>query len=231
MSLLFSSLMAMGRGNEKALNRPYADLKAVHFGFSVGTVIQDLGITNNGYVTEDGKQWVAEVPDWSPGFTVGVLADLRLGNYFNLRFAPGMQFANKVVKFRNTMAAEGEEYESQNVKSTFVVVPVELKYSALRYKNVRPYLLGGVMGIIDVSKRRSEQYQFKTLDGMLSIGFGCDIYLPFFKFCPELKFCFGLSNILKKNRPDLEDNPPMMDFTRSVDRVVNNMVVLTFYFE
>jgi hypothetical protein len=45
-------------------------------------------------------------------------------------------------------------------------------------------------------------------------------------------FCSGgFRNLVEKNRPDLEDNPEMLRFTQSVDKVKNNMVVLTFYFE
>ena len=66
---------------------------------------------------------------------------------------------------------------------------------------------------------------------MLTVGMGCDFYMPFFKLCPEIKFCFGLKNLLEKNRPDLEDNPEMLRFTQSVNKIKSNMVVVTFYFE
>ena len=66
---------------------------------------------------------------------------------------------------------------------------------------------------------------------MLSVGFGCDFYLPFFKFCPELKFCFGLTDALKHDRPDLSDDPSMLKYTNSLKKVTQQMVVLSFYFE
>jgi hypothetical protein len=159
---------------------------------------------------------------------VNVLADLRLNNYLNLRVSPGMYFGNKKVHFRNSITGD---ITKQDIKSNYVVVPVDLKYSALRYKNLRPYLVGGVMGILDVSKKRSEQIQLKTTDAMLTIGMGCDFYLPYFKFCPEIKFCFGLRDMLETKRPDLEDNPEMQKYTQSISNIKSNMIVLTFYFE
>ena len=232
--ILFAlALMAFGlqaQINDKVLNRPYADLKRVHLGFSVGVAFQNLSLTNNGYVSPEGNAWFAEVPSHSPGFTVGVLADLRLSKQLNLRFSPGMQFGSKTIKFHDANNLEAP-LSSQNVKSTFVVMPVDLKYSALRHHNVRPYVVGGVMGVLDVSKRRREQLQFNSPDAMLTIGFGCDIYLPYFKFCPEVKFCFGLSNLIKRDRPDLEDDPTMQAFTNSIGKAKNNMMVITFYFE
>jgi hypothetical protein len=76
-----------------------------------------------------------------------------------------------------------------------------------------------------VSKDHSEQLKLKNTDVMLTVGLGCDFYLPFFKLCPEVKFCFGLKNMLQKNRPDLQDDPERMRFTQSVDKVQDNMVV------
>ncbi|MGM9803807.1 MAG: porin family protein [Muribaculaceae bacterium] len=215
---------------DKVLNRPYADLKRWHLGFSVGAAFHDLNITNNGFVSPDGNAWYGEIPSLSPGFAVGVLADLRLSNHFNLRLSPGMQFGSKTIKWRDAMNPDAA-LSSQNVKSTFVVMPLELKCSALRYHNARPYVIGGVMGVLDVSKRRSEQLQFNTTDAMLTLGFGCDFYMPYFKFCPEVKFCFGLRDILKRDRPDLQDNPTMEYFTQGTGKVTNNMMVITFYFE
>lgn len=227
--LAISSISATAqRRNDGLLNRPYADLKPIHFGFSVGVQFQDLNISNNRYITPEGESWFAEIPAYSPGFCVNVLADLRLNNHFNLRVSPGMYFGNKKVHYRN--AVTGEE-NTQNIKSNYVVVPVDIKYSATRYKNIRPYIVSGVMGVLDVSKKRPEQLKLNDIDAMLTIGLGCNFYLPYFKLCPELKFCFGLRNLLDSKRPDLQDNPEMMKYTQSVSQVKSNMIVLTFYFE
>lgn len=225
---MVSALPAVAQDNDKILNRPYADLKKFHFGFSVGFHFQDLRLQNNGFVTETGEAWFAEVPSHSPGFCVNVLADMRLSKHFNLRFSPGMYFGNKNVKFRDS---NNDITESQNIKSNYVVLPLDLKYSALRHRNLRPYVVGGVMGVFDVSKKRSEQLALNTSDIMLSVGFGCDFYLPFFKLCPEVKFCFGLRDLLKRDRPDLSEEPEKMKYTNSLNRVSSNMVVVTFYFE
>ena len=216
------------RRNDGLLNRPYADLKPIHFGFSVGFHMQDLNISNNGFITPEGESWFTEVPAYSPGFCVNVLADMRISNHINLRCSPGMYFGNKKVHFRNSVT--GDE-NTQNIKSNYVVVPIDIKYSATRYKNIRPYVVGGIMGILDVSKKRPEQLKLKDTDAMLTIGLGCDFYLPYFKLCPELKFCFGLRNLLNTERPDLQDNPDMMKYTQSVSQIKSNMIVLTFYFE
>lgn len=213
---------------DKLLNRQYADQKRVHLGFSVGAHVQDLDFTHNGYITPEGEQWVAEIPNFSPGFCVNVLGDLRLHRYFNLRFSPGMYFGSKTVEM---LSYGTDRLERQDVKSAYVVLPLDLKISGDRQRNVRPYVTMGAMATFDVSKKRSDPLVFNTADAYLTVGLGCDFYLPFFKLNPEIKFCFGLTDILKHDRPDLTDNPEAYKMTQSLQKVKSKMVVLTFYFE
>ena len=81
-----------------------------------------------------------------------------------------------------------------------------------------------------VTTRKHQAFRLKTFDCCLEVGMGCDIYLRYFKLIPELKFCFGLANILKKDRTDLIDGT-LMKYTHAVDKARAKMVVLTFYFE
>ena len=203
-------------------------MKRLHLGFSVGMHLQDLKFTHNGYVTPEGQQWYAEVPSYSPGFCVNVLADLRLHKHFNLRFSPGIYFGNKTVTMREYVSGE---VRKQDIKSSYVVLPLDLKISGLRYLNSRPYVTLGGMAAFDISKRRSDPIWLNTTDFYLTLGIGCDFYLPFFKLNPEVKFCFGLTDLLKKDRPDLVDDPETMKMTQSLSKVKSNMIVFTFYFE
>lgn len=216
------------RPQRKIYNRQYADLKPWHLGFSVGMHFQDLNFTHNGNITADGQQWYAEVPSFSPGFCVNVLGDLRLHKYFNLRFSPGIYFGNKVAHFRDQ---NSDLTNKQDIKTTYVVLPLDLKFSGDRLGNTRPYLTVGAMGTFDISKKRSEFLRFNQADAYLTVGLGCDFYLPFFKLNPEIKFCFGLTDVLQHKRPDLVDDPETMKVTESLSKVKSNMVVLTFYFE
>lgn len=233
--LLFVAILALGcapraiaKPGDKILNRPYADLKRWHLGFSVGAHVQDLSFTHNGFVTPDGQRWVAEIPDFAPGFCVNVLADLRLHKYFNLRLTPGMYFGSKNVVMRDYYS---DLRTNQDVKSAYVVVPLDMKISGDRMRNTRPYVTLGSMFSFDVSKKRSEALMFKPTDVYLCVGLGVDLYLPFFKLNPEIKFCFGLNDILRHDRPDLADDPDTFKMTQSLSKVKSNMVVFSFYFE
>lgn len=224
----FFTSQAQAKPRDKVLNRPYADMKRWHLGFSIGMSLQDLKFTHNGLVTPDGQQWYAETPAWSPGINVQVLADLRLHQYLNLRFTPGMSFSFKNVEMRDYVSGT---VQRQDVKSVYVIAPLDLKISGDRLQNSRPYVTVGAMGAFDVSKKRSDFLQFNTADAYLTVGLGCDFYLPFFKFNPEIKFCFGLTDILRHDRPDLDDDPEKYKITQSLSKVKSNMLMITFYFE
>ena len=66
----------------KVQNRPYIDMRRWHYGFLFGLHMQDMELTNNGYrhLLDDGTQeaWFADVASYTPGFSVGVLGELRL---------------------------------------------------------------------------------------------------------------------------------------------------------
>lgn len=226
--LLGAPAVSYAKWGEKVPNRQYADLKRWHWGFSVGTHVQDFSFTHSGLVTEDGRQWQMEVPDFSPGFNATVLGDLRLHRYLNLRLSPGMYFGSKTV---HMLDFNSGERQLQDMKSAYVVIPLDFKISGDRLQNTRPYLTVGAMGVLDISKKRSDPIVTKNFDTMLTVGLGCDFYLPFFKLCPEIKFCFGLTDILKHDRPDLDENPATMQITQSLTKMKGNMVVLSFYFE
>ena len=215
----------------KVQNRPYIDMRRWHYGFLIGTHMQDLEFVNNGYIhtLEDGTQesWFTDVASYTPGFSVGVLGELKLTEYFSLRFIPTMYFGDKTATFREQKSGA---IEQQSIKSTYLSVPVDVKWSAERFNNHRPYVVAGIAPMMDLTVKRQRELLVQRADVALEVGFGCDFYLPFFKLIPELKFCFGLADVLVKNRTDLTDKN-LLKYTQSLEGASNRMMVLTFYFE
>ena len=213
---------------QKVQNRPYIDQRRFHYGFLLGFHLQDIELENNGYVDpQTGEQWYAEIDNYSPGFTVGVLGVLRLNTYLSLRTSPTIHFGQKHAVYHEQRS--GKE-TTQVFKSTYISVPIDIKFAAPRYNNFRPYLIGGINPMVNLTARKHEALRLKPFDIYLEIGMGCDIYLPFFKLIPEIKFCFGLMDIINKNRNDLIDGT-LQKHTYSVNGGHSNMIVFTFNFE
>ena len=224
--LLLLPLFAVAQ-ERKVQNKPYIDYRILHYGFFIGTHMQDMEFVNNGFVTEDGESWYADIANYNPGFSVGVLANLRLNTYMSLRVIPTMHFGQNLVRFREQHSGETSK---QSVKTTYIAVPVHVKFAAERFNNYRPYVTAGVSPMWNLTVKKQQQLLLKKFDFMIEVGFGCDFYLPFFKLIPELKFSFSPIDVLKKERADLLD-ANYMKFTQSVDKVTSKMITLSLYFE
>lgn len=208
-------------------HKPYIDLRPMHFGISVGMNMQDIEFESEAPIVCDADRW-------NSGLSVGVLADMRLSNHLNLRITPTMHFGSKHLMLKNTglLNTEGKVMtETQDMKNTYLSVPVDLKFSSQRWNNIRPYMLAGVSPMINLTSKSQDIIQLKRTDLMVEVGLGCDLYLPFFKLIPELKFCYGLGNRIDKSHvADLKDDNKKT-YANAIKSGHTKMIVLSFYFE
>jgi len=239
-TLCLTALMAMAQ-ERKVQNKPYTDLRPLHLGILVGMNLQDIELENVGpqsILQEDGtmktQTIVCDDDKWNAGFSVGVLADLRISQHLNLRFTPTMHFGAKHLTFYNMteLTAEGRLTElTQDMKTTYMSFPLDLKFSAERWNNYRPYIIAGVNQLVNLTSKNQDYLQLKRADTMIEVGLGCDLYLPFFKLIPELKFCYSLTNAIDwRHADELQDTNKRM-YANAVKSAQTKMFVLTFYFE
>lgn len=212
------------------INQPQVDDKKFHFGFLLGMNEMDFGILNNLMLQPDGNVYLAEVSNLQPGFTVGIIGDLRLQRYFNLRTTPSIHFGSRILNyssFSSTMPVI-VPVDQVNVNSVLLDVPLLLKFSAERHKNMRPYLITGAGMTFDLAKKETSPVILNSTDFYVTVGLGSDIYFPFFKLAPELKFSFGLSDILNKKIVETNLHP---EYTHALDGLTSRLVILTFNIE
>lgn len=222
-------------------NRPYTDLRPMHFGIVIGAGMQDLEFRNVGQQTIvglDGAEQdiyvTCDQPDWEMGFNVGVLCETRLNTNFAFRVAPQLYFGTRNIRFRDLLKKDvnGRPYEvRQSMKTVYVGANCDIIYAAERFNNHRPYIMAGLAPMLNLSTKGNDYVQLNNYDVFFEVGLGCDIYMPYFKLRPELKFMLGLTNALNgahaKNLQDAEMRP----YATSVTSAMSKMVVLSFYFE
>ena len=229
--LVVLTLISLGTTAQtrKVQNKPFIDTRLLHYGFFVGLHDQGLSVENNGFIDPaTGKQWTVENDQPNYGFHVGVLGELKLTNHLALRVIPSLYFGSKHLQFFDQSTGE---MQSQDMKSTYIAVPINLKISAPRWNNYRPYVVAGLNPTYDLTANKHNLLRAKPFCTMVEVGMGCDFYLPFFKLIPELKFSFGLGNLLDKKRTDLKEDNTDIIYTRSVNSITPNMVSLVLYFE
>ena len=180
------------------LNLPNYDNKPIHFGFLIGLNTLDFKLTPVSNVEDE--LFVIQSQN-QKGFNLGVVSNTRLGNNLDFRFIPTLSLAERRIFYTlndNTVLTD----ENKKIESTFIEFPVSIKYKSSRYNNGRAYIMTGLKYSLDLASQRNiddeglEIVKIKKDDFLYEIGLGLDFYLPYFKFSPELKANFGLTNLV-----------------------------------
>lgn len=214
-------------------NNDTYDNKPLHFGFT-------LSVNSMQYRIEHSKEFLASndtvygvEAKKQPGFGLGLLTDLKINKYLNVRFEPGLQLGERqlIYKIRDHSTNQNvyQFYEEvKKIPTIYVDFPILLKFRAKRINNYRPYLIGGISIKYDYETRRENQKnegftpRSHPLQYYYELGFGIDYYMPFFKFSTELKFCQGINDILVHD--DIE-------YTEAIDKLLSRLVVFSLHFE
>ena len=200
-------------------NLQYVDQKPIHFGFSIGTNMMDFNVSPSD---------TARVSGLNPGFSVGVVTDLRINRYLNLRFTPTLHFGERSLSY-----AFNTGKQTLIIPSIPVCIPVYLKYSAERKQNYRPYLIWGAGMSVDLGTDAEKPVLLKPIDFYTEFGAGCDLYFSFFKLCPELKYSIGFNDLLIPfdQRVSGTISPENQKFSTVLSKLTSKMLTLTFNFE
>ena len=235
---LLLCILTLSAQEERPRNLSAFDLKRIHFGFTVGLNLMDMGFTRN-YAAEDFLY--ADLSHVQPGFQVSIVSDARINENWNLRFLPGISFGSREVYFYEySDGTIGDPVVIPHVANpvpmgpAFLDFPLHLKYRSKRVNNYRPYVVGGLNFRYDMSAKKpgvydsdSDEYvKFRRGDVFFEFGFGVDNYLKYFKFAPEVKIAVGLMNMID---PTGRTGHP--EFANSIEYAQSYIIMFNFHFE
>ncbi len=214
-------------------NAPLYDNKLFHFGFSLGMNFMDFSLGTDRNLGFEGDTILSVRHRSQPGFAVGVVTDLRMGKYFNLRFIPTFSMGTRSLEYTMDEGEAGIIKDRQDIESIMLFLPLEVKWKAARINNSRPYVTAGFQYTLDMANRKmeegsnpeSEEYKMKLNphDLGVTVGLGWDFFLPFNnKIALELKAYFGFMDVLFR-----ENNK----YTDRITRLNSRMIQLSVTFE
>lgn len=225
--LLITSLSASAQttsmfGKDPIINNENFDKQRIHWGYFLGFNSYDFKFD---YKTPPAVD--VEVQS-SIGFNVGLVGNLRLHEYFDLRFEPGLYFNQRNLRFPGF----ANEYESlREVKSTYIHFPLLLKISSKRTGNIKPYLIAGLGTALNLSsnadaKDDNSNSRFRMIKwtNFYELGIGIDLYFEYFKFSPSIRGVFSLDNEL------IPDNDPNSKWTSNIQSMQTRGVFVNFTF-
>ena len=224
--LLMSSFSSFGQRHKKPQNLPRYDFKKIHFGFTLGINSLNFNINKNKNFLENDTL-LSTLSQDQKGFNLGIVSNLRLGRYTDLRFIPTLVFGERILNYQFNETSN-LNLNDKRIESTLIDFPISLKYKSERYNNFRTYVMCGIKYSLDIASQSEiddegqELVKLNNHDLMLEGGFGIDFYLQYFKFSPQIKISHGIINILSK------DNTL---FTQTLNNLKTSSWMLSFTFE
>ncbi|NHF60843.1 PorT family protein [Flavobacteriaceae bacterium TP-CH-4] len=230
LTILFSISTTLAQFKENpVLNIENKDKRFLNYGYFLGFNQYDFKFDYKNDLGEEDEVLV----DKSIGFNVGLIGEMRLNEFLDLRFEPGLHY-----NARNLVYTKFPEQEStpvnilREVKSTYINFPLLLKVSTKRFGNWKPFLIGGPSASLNLGSNEtnlddnsSGTFRMKKWNYNYELGFGIDFYLEYFKFTPSIRGVFTITDELV---PDVDPNSP---WTGNIDAMRTRGLFINFTFE
>lgn len=226
LSVLCVLLLGSSAGAQrKIMNMEDHDYKNYYFGLTFGLNFAQYRIHNSSSFAETDTFHIVQ-PHARPGFNLGLMANLRLTKFVDLRFVPTLSFAEKQLVYN--FQQRPDSILTKNIESIYMNLPLQLKFKSDRIKNFRFYAIAGGRLDYDLasnarSRKNDEFLKVKALDLGVDVGFGFEFYYPNFIFSPEIKFSQGLTNQIYFDRS--------LPLTNAIDDIKARSVVISIHLE
>jgi hypothetical protein len=222
------SISAQLFSREKVLNNENFDKPRFSYGYYLGFNVYDYNID---YTSDVKDVQVLK----STGLNVGLIGNIRINDYIDIRLEPGLVISRRELNFSNTFF-NGISYEEKDlvreIQSTFVHIPLLVKFSTKRINNIKPFVVGGVSTGLNLSSQENNpddnsKNTFRVTKNNLyyELGIGIDLYLTWFKFTPSIRGVFSMQDELVK---DVDPNSP---WTSNLTQMQTRGLFINFTFQ
>ncbi len=207
---------------ERMSNAEHDDLP-YYFGITIGINSAQYRLTHSKYFIQNDSV-VNITPLWKPGFQLGIVGNLKLSNFIDLRTIPSFVLREKALKF-NLMK---DSVLINSFESILFSMPLELKFKSDRQTNFRFYVVAGIKLDYDFNSntkahKEEDIIRIKPLDFGYNLGLGFEFYYPNFIFAPEIKLSNGIGNSLDRNVGEPTN--------KAIDKITTRMIVFSIHIE
>lgn len=218
-----ASLSAQGsRGNYNFLD---FNQKPYYFGITLGYNSSNFRVLQSrNFVQSDSIRLVESVT--GPGFNLGIVSNLKVGDFFDIRFLPTLSFAERNINY--AAVRDLRPPFSRGIESVFVEMPFQVRYKSEPFNDMRLFVLTGIKYGFDVAsesrtRQSTELVKVSPTDFSLEIGAGAQFFFPYFIFSPEIKFSHGLGNVLIFDQ-SLEE-------ASVIEKILSRTLTISLHFE
>lgn len=208
----------------KRIYDEFYDDKIVHFGFLFGFGSSRFNIYHSESFKAPGDTAVTIVSPGNFAFQVGGLVNVKLSDRFDLKSGLNIALYGRQINYR---FQHSPNFPAELRESTWLEMPILLKYKSLRRGNSRMFVNAGVKLGLETNVRKNaattRRLDTNTGDIALEYGIGLEQFFKYFKFTPELRFSHGLTNLYQ--------TPSANSYARDIQRLNAHSVTLYLMFE
>ena len=213
---------------EKVINNENFDKKTISYGYYLGFNSYDFNLD----YFQDQKDIQVTT---STGFNVGLLGNLRINDYIDIRLEPGLVISSRILNYDSSYF-NGITFETKDltreIRSTFIHIPLLIKLSTKRLNNIKPFIVGGISTALNLSSQQDNPddnsnriFRLKKNNLYYELGLGIDLFLEWFKFTPSIRGVFSMKDELVK---DLDPNSP---WTSNISQMQTRGLFINFTFQ
>ena len=215
------------RSNAQVNYQQFAN-KKLYFGITLGLNYSDFKVVqSNEFIYHDSITSITSTK--GPGFNLGIISNLKFGEYFDLRFIPALSFAEKNLNYRFIDGLN----DRKRVESIYLEFPVHLRYLSQPINDMRLYVLSGMKYGLDFASNKNARKAKDLItispnDISFEYGFGIQFFFPLFIFSPEIRVSHGLFNIHTPTR-DKKKVETMQ--SEVIEKLLSRTFLISFHFE
>ena len=144
------SVSAQLFNREKIENNGNFDKARLSWGYFLGVNSYDFNF--------DYKQNLKDIQvETSVGFSVGLIGNLRINDYLDLRLEPGLFITKRLLQYDPSHFNGADVTDAdllREVRSTYIHLPLLLKVSTKRVNNIKPFIVGGFSTALNLSSNQ-----------------------------------------------------------------------------
>ena len=199
--------------------------KPYYFGITLGTNSSQFKVFHSEKFILNDSIGLAQSMR-GPGFNLGIVTNLKIGQYFDFRFLPTLSFIEKQLNFESPN--EGGLKSAQRIEGVLVETPFHIRYKSEVYNDLRMFVVAGVKYSFDVasdsrSRQAAQIIKIAPTDFAFEFGAGVQFFFPYFIFSPEIKFSHGLGNVLIFD--------PNLERSNVLEKLVTRALTISLHFE
>ncbi len=213
---------------EKVINNENFDKKTISYGYYLGFNSYDFNLD----YFQDQKDIQVTT---STGINVGLLGNLRINDYIDIRLEPGLVISTRILNYDSSYF-NGISFEDKDltreIRSTFIHIPLLIKFSTKRINNIKPFIVGGFSTALNLSSQQDNPednsnriFRLKKNNLYYELGIGIDLFLEWFKFTPSIRGVFSMKDELVK---DIDPNSP---WTSNISQMQTRGLFINFTFQ